>query len=158
MDLPSSTHYAKGSLRFSRYTSMHYTIGWCRVVFAINSPMRVDARSCMNVFGASDNKYCRRSRCGMSDVAFRTAPTNWWAFLLKLWLHVQFLHARIAHVTIALHSFRRPAPFGDRPSQREAVLYLEHCLTQNHQILQIYLTNYYVSKQISKSLAYAISL
>ena len=74
MDLPSSTRYVEGSLRFSRYTSMHYIIGWCRVVVAVNSPMRVDARSCMNVFGTSDSKYYGRSRCGMSDVAFRSAP------------------------------------------------------------------------------------
>ena len=74
LDLPSSARYVGGSLRFSRYPSMHYIIGWCRVVVAVNSPMRVDARSCMNVFGTSDSKYYRPSRCGMSDVTFRTAP------------------------------------------------------------------------------------
>ena len=38
----------------------------------------------VNVFGTSDSEhspYRDDSRCGMSDVAFRTAPTNWWAFL-----------------------------------------------------------------------------
>ena len=35
----------------------------------------------MNVFGTSDSKYLYDSRCGMIDVAFRTAPTSWWAFL-----------------------------------------------------------------------------
>ena len=74
VDLPSSARYVEGSLRFSRYTSMHYIIGWCRVVVAVNSPMRVDARSCMSVFGTSDSKCYRRSRCVMSDVAFCTAP------------------------------------------------------------------------------------
>ena len=74
MDLPSSTRYAEGSVRFPRHISMHYIIGWCRVVVAVNSPIQVDAWSCMNVFGTSDSKYYKRSRCGMSDVAFRTAP------------------------------------------------------------------------------------
>ena len=36
--------------------------------------MRIDARSCMNVFGTSDsNIIIYDSRCGMSDVAFCTA-------------------------------------------------------------------------------------
>ena len=74
VDLPSSTHYVEGSLRFSRSTSMHYIIDLCRVVVVVNSAMRVDARSCMNVFGTRDSKYYRRRRCGMSDVTFRTAP------------------------------------------------------------------------------------
>ena len=56
-------------MRFSRYTSMHYINGWLPSVVAVNSPMRVDARSCMNVFETSDS-----SRCGMSDVVFRAAP------------------------------------------------------------------------------------
>ena len=73
LNLPSSTCYVEGSLRFSRYTCMQYIIGWCRVVVAVNSPMRVDARSCMNVFGTSDSKHYRCSRCGMSGVAFRPA-------------------------------------------------------------------------------------
>ena len=73
MNLPSSTHYVEGSLRFSVYTSVHYIIGWCRFVVTVNSPMRVDARSCMNIFGTSDSKYYRRSRCGMSDITFHTA-------------------------------------------------------------------------------------
>ena len=73
VDLPSSTRYVEGSLRFSRCTSMHYIIDWCRVVVAVSSPMWIDARSCMNVFGTRDCKNYRCSRGGMSDVAFRTA-------------------------------------------------------------------------------------
>ena len=71
VDLPSSTRYVDGFSRFSRYTSMHYIIDWSCVVVALNSPMRIDAQSCMNVFGTSDGKYYRRIRCEMSDVAFR---------------------------------------------------------------------------------------
>ena len=70
----STLVYVEGSLQFSHYTYMHYVIGWCHVVVAVNSPMLVNAWSCMNVFGTSNNKYYRRGRCGMSDVAFRTAP------------------------------------------------------------------------------------
>ena len=29
----------------------------CRIVVAVHSPMRVDARSCINIFGTSDSKY-----------------------------------------------------------------------------------------------------
>ena len=74
VDLPSSTHYEEGSLRFSHYTSIHYIIDWRRVVVVVNSPMWVDALSCMNVFGTSESKYYRRCHCWMSDVVFRTAP------------------------------------------------------------------------------------
>ena len=57
VDLPSSTRYAYGWLRFPGYTSMHYINGWgAHFVVATNSPMRVND-----------------SRCRMSDVAFRTA-------------------------------------------------------------------------------------
>ena len=57
VDLPSSARYVDNSLRFSRYASMRYINGWCRIVVAVNSSMRVDAWSCMNVFGTSDSKY-----------------------------------------------------------------------------------------------------
>ena len=50
VDLPSSTRYVNGWSRFPRCTSVHYINGWCGFVAAVNSPMRVDARSCMNVF------------------------------------------------------------------------------------------------------------
>ena len=49
-------------------------IGWCSVVVVVNSRMRVDARSCMKVFGTRKSKYYRCSRCGTSDVACRTVP------------------------------------------------------------------------------------
>ena len=64
VDLPPSTHYVEGLLRFSRYTSLYYVNGWCPVVVAVNSPMRVDARSCLNVFGTSDSKYYRTVAVG----------------------------------------------------------------------------------------------
>ena len=35
---------------FSIYTSMHYINGWCRIVVAVKSPMRFDARSCAQTF------------------------------------------------------------------------------------------------------------
>ena len=62
VDLPSSTRYVDGWLRYSRYTrtSMHYINDWRRTIVAVNSPMRVDARSHMNVFGTSHSKYYRR--------------------------------------------------------------------------------------------------
>ena len=66
VDLPSSTRYVEGSLGFSRYTSMHYIIGQRHVGVAVNSPMRFNARSCMNVFATSNSKYYRRSRCGIT--------------------------------------------------------------------------------------------
>ena len=59
VDLPSSTRYVGGWFRFSRYTSMYYINGWCCIVVAVNSPMRVAARSCMNVFVTSDSNYYR---------------------------------------------------------------------------------------------------
>ena len=36
----------------------------------VNSPMRVDARSCMNVFQQVMGSIIGDSRCGMDDVAF----------------------------------------------------------------------------------------
>ena len=76
VDLPSSTRYAEGSLRFSRYTSMHYIIACCRIVVVVNSPMRVDSRLCMNVLFLEQAaaSITDDSRCGMSDVALRTTP------------------------------------------------------------------------------------
>ena len=68
-------------LRFSRYTSMHYINGWCRIVVAVNSPMRFDARSCMNVFGTSDSKYYRRQSLWDEWRRVSHCPTNWWDFL-----------------------------------------------------------------------------
>ena len=59
---------------FSLYTSTHYINGRCRVVVAVNSPMRVDARSCMNVSEQVIASIIYDSRCGMNYVAFRTAP------------------------------------------------------------------------------------
>ena len=38
-------------------TGDNYINGWCRVVVAVNSPMRVNARSCMTVSEKSDSKY-----------------------------------------------------------------------------------------------------
>ena len=77
MDPPSSTRYVEGSLRFSPYTtSMHRTNEFCRIVGEVNSPMRVDAQSCMNVFGTSDRaSIIDDKRCGMSDVTFHAAPS-----------------------------------------------------------------------------------
>ena len=64
MDLPSSTGYVDGWCNFLVIgTSMHYINGWCRIIVAINSPMRVDARSCINIFGTSDSKYYRATSC-----------------------------------------------------------------------------------------------
>ena len=67
VDLPSSTRYVEGSLRFSRYTSVH------SLHVAFNSPMRYDARLCMNVSEQETATIIDDSRCGMSDM-FRTAP------------------------------------------------------------------------------------
>ena len=72
LDLPSSTRYVDGSLRF--LSSMHHINGWCRIVVAVFSPMRVDTRSCMNFFRTKIASIIDDSRRGMSDVAFRTAP------------------------------------------------------------------------------------
>ena len=38
---------------------MNTVNGWCRIVVAVNSHMRVDVRSCTNVFRTSDSKYYR---------------------------------------------------------------------------------------------------
>ena len=61
-------HYVEGSLRFSHCSSVHYINGWCRIVVVVNSPLRVDARSEQVIASIVDD-----SRCGMRDVAFRTA-------------------------------------------------------------------------------------
>ena len=58
VDLPSFTRYVDGWLRFSRYILLCIT--YTAIVVAVNSPMRVVARSCMNVFGTSDSKHCRQ--------------------------------------------------------------------------------------------------
>ena len=58
-------------------TSMHCLNGWCRIVIEVNSPMRVDARSCMNVFRTSDSNYY----IGLRDALH--CPTNSWAFLFR---------------------------------------------------------------------------
>ena len=61
VDLPSIMRYLDGWLRFSRYILLCITkLVWCRIAVAVNLPMGVDARSCMNVFGTSDSKFCRR--------------------------------------------------------------------------------------------------
>ena len=83
-DLPSYTRYVDGWLRFSNYTSMLYINGWCRIVVAVNLPMRVDARSCMNVFGTSDSKYYRWQSLWDEWRRVSHWPINWWAFLLTL--------------------------------------------------------------------------
>ena len=46
-------------LRFSYYSSLHYINGWCLIVVMVHLPMRVIARSCMNVFRTSNSKYYR---------------------------------------------------------------------------------------------------
>ena len=62
VDLPSPTRYVDDWLRFPRNTFMHYVNGMCRIVVAVNSPMRFDALSCMNIFGTGDSKcYIRHS-------------------------------------------------------------------------------------------------
>ena len=81
VELPSSTRYVDGWLGFPRYTSMHYLNGWCRIVAAVNSPMRVDAQSCRSVFGTSDSKYYRRQSLWVEWRRVWHCPTNWWAFL-----------------------------------------------------------------------------
>ena len=58
---------------FSLYFfSMHCINGWCRSIVAVNSPMRVDARSYMNVFGTSDSNYHRRQ--SLWDMGFALPP------------------------------------------------------------------------------------
>ena len=45
------------------------------ILLSRSTAMRVDARSCMNVFGKVIASIIDDGRCGMSDVvAFRTAP------------------------------------------------------------------------------------
>ena len=64
---------------------MHYIIGWCRAVVAVNSPMQVDSRSCIDVFGTSDSKhYIWQLLC---DEWHRVShcPTNWWSFLFHFY-------------------------------------------------------------------------
>ena len=63
------------------YTALHYINGLCRIVVAVNSSMRVDARSCINVFRTCDSKYYRWD----SHFWWVTShcPTNWWVFLFK---------------------------------------------------------------------------
>ena len=56
------------------YASMRYMNSRCRIVVAVNSLMRVDARSCMNVLGQAIASIIDDSRCGMSDVAFCIPP------------------------------------------------------------------------------------
>ena len=63
---------------------MHYINGWCRIVVAVSSPMRVDARSCMNVFGTRDSKYYRRQSLWDEWRRVSHFPANWWAFLSTL--------------------------------------------------------------------------
>ena len=58
--------------------------GWCRNIIAVNWPMRVDAQSCMNVFGTSDSKYYRRQSLWDECRRVSLCPTNWWAFLFHI--------------------------------------------------------------------------
>ena len=61
---------------FSLYFyALHKFSSWCRIVVAVNSPMRVDSRSSMNVLEQVIASFIDGSRCGMSDVAFRSAST-----------------------------------------------------------------------------------
>ena len=90
---------------------MHYINGWCRIVVAVNSPMRVDAWSCMNVFGTSDASIIDDSRSGMSGVTFRTAPP-------------------IGGFSCCLMSLLRlPSFVRRRPPQSELLEYLKNGLT-----------------------------
>ena len=77
VDIPLFTRYVDGWLRFLRYTctSMH-----CKMAGVVCC--RVDARSCMNVFGTSDSKYYLRQSLWDDWRRVSRCPTNWWAFLL----------------------------------------------------------------------------
>ena len=92
MDLPSHMRYVEGSLRVSRYrpTSVHYINDWCRIVVAVNSSMRDDARLCLNVFWTSDSKHYRRQSLWDEWHRVSHCPTNWWALLFCLFLHAAF--------------------------------------------------------------------
>ena len=107
MGLPSSTRYANGwphsqqgyvifatlviccCSGYALVSSWWLVSYWCRVLFA----KRVDTRYCRNVFGASDSKHYMR-QCGMSGVAFCTAPPiggPFCYFYTKLQLQKQYL-------------------------------------------------------------------
>ena len=86
VDLPSSTQYVDDWLRFSRYTSMQYTNGWCRIIVAVNSPLWADALPCMNIFWTSDSKYCRQQSLWDEWCCISHCPINWWAFLFNFLL------------------------------------------------------------------------
>ena len=85
VDLPSSARYVDGWLWFPCYTSILFIHKWLvRIVVAVNSPMRVDARSCMNFFGTSDCKYYRRQLQWDEWRRVSHCLANWWAFLFFL--------------------------------------------------------------------------
>ena len=48
--------WAYRRLRVTQMADIDF-LGWCRIVVAVSSHMRVDARSCVNVFGISESKY-----------------------------------------------------------------------------------------------------
>ena len=79
--LPSSKRHADGWLRFSHYAyALHkWLVSYC---CAVNSPMRVNAWSCINVFETSDTKYYRRQSLWDEWLRGSHCPTNWGAFLL----------------------------------------------------------------------------
>ena len=84
VDLPSSTRYVDGWLRFPWYNFMHYINSWCRIVVVVNSPI-----ACESTHGhawtfsvqviASIKDDCR---CGMWRRVLHCS-TNWRAFLFS---------------------------------------------------------------------------
>ena len=62
---------------------MHYINVWCRIVVAVDSLMRVEALSCMNVFGTSYINYYRLQSLWDEWRRFLHCPTIWCAFLLN---------------------------------------------------------------------------
>ena len=95
VDLPSSTRYVHGCLRFPRYTSVNYISGWCRIVVAVNSPMRVDVRSCTNVFGTSYSNYYRRQSLWDAWCPVSHCPHQLVGFLVKKSLHLFMINKEI---------------------------------------------------------------
>ena len=94
---------------------MHYINGWCRIVDAVNSPMRVNAQLCTNVFGTSDSKYYRRQSLWDEWRHVLHCPTDWWAFL---WTKVKNANksvdktCNIEYDTYLLHRENNPWNWG----------------------------------------------
>ena len=82
-------------MRFSCYTSVYCIHGLCLIVVAVNSTMRVQQWAIASIIDDS--------RCGTSDVAFRTAPPVGGLSCFKGRHGYQFVHHVVCLIVVHLN-------------------------------------------------------